>query len=302
MALLLPWPKSKSLRYQMIDDVTSPIILIGAARSGTKFLRDLLKTSERVKAVPYDVNYIWRYGQSDFPHDRLDPSSATPAIKKFIHKTLPKLAGQGTGDVLLEKTVSNSLRVPFIEAVYPNARYVHLLRDGRDVTESAMRLWTAPPNWNALFLKLRTLPLSNIGYVFWFAKNFLSGLSSNRQGGKVWGPRFEGVEEMAETAPLAAVCAQQWKNSVEYATEDLRRVPPERVFEIRYEDLISDEKALRELAGFLQLSDTDKVVQAWRKNLRPTAPEQWKKLPDEDQAALMEIITPTLRERGYPVS
>ena len=285
----------------MTNETASPIILIGAARSGTKFLRDLLKTSEHIKAVPYDVNYIWRYGQSDFPHDRLEPATATPAIKKFIHKTLPKLAGQEKHDVLLEKTVSNSLRVPFIEAIYPNARYVHLLRDGRDVTESAMRLWTAPPNWNALFVKLRTLPLSNIGYVFWFAKNFISGLGSNRQGGKIWGPRFPGVEDMAETASLAEVCAEQWKTSVEYASQDLQHIEADRVFEIRYEDLIGNEQALRDLAGFLQLTDVETLIGAWEANLRPTAPNQWKKLSSENQAAMMKILTPTLREKGYPV-
>ena len=39
-----------------------PIVLIGAARSGTKILRDALATALGVPQVPYDVGYVWRYG------------------------------------------------------------------------------------------------------------------------------------------------------------------------------------------------------------------------------------------------
>ena len=52
----------------------APIILIGAARSGTKFLRDVLASAVGVKSVPYDVNYIWRHGSPNYGHDVLDLS------------------------------------------------------------------------------------------------------------------------------------------------------------------------------------------------------------------------------------
>jgi hypothetical protein len=39
---------------------------------------------------------------------------------------------------MLEKTPANAVRIPFIDALYPDARFVHVLRDGRHTTASLM--------------------------------------------------------------------------------------------------------------------------------------------------------------------
>ena len=111
---------SKSLR---------PIIVIGAARSGTKFLRDLIGSSESCRVVPYDVNYIWRYKNEKRPHDALAAKDCTDAIAKHIRMRLLAVALQGDGrrdkpSFIVEKTVSNCLRIPFVEQVFPDAVYV----------------------------------------------------------------------------------------------------------------------------------------------------------------------------------
>ena len=77
----------------------SPVFIIGAARSGTKFLRDVLAASPEVACVPYDVNYIWRYKNENYPHDALAVESITKKIKfsirhniysvSYTHLTLP---------------------------------------------------------------------------------------------------------------------------------------------------------------------------------------------------------------------
>ena len=50
------------------------VIIIGAARSGTKYLRDVLATAPNAARVPYDINYIWRYGSESHPDDALPAS------------------------------------------------------------------------------------------------------------------------------------------------------------------------------------------------------------------------------------
>lgn len=281
--------------------MAEPIIIIGAARSGTKFLRDVLGAANGVAAVPYDVNYVWRYGAEDVPHDVLDPSTLTEQRKAFIRKTLPSLAKARKGDILIEKTVSNTLRLPFVHEVYPNARYVHLIRDGRDVAESAMRQWEAPPDWSALFTKLRGMPLANLGYVMWFVRNFIAGRASGRKGGNVWGPRFPGIEDIAEQEGLASVCAQQWTESVMHARRDLAAMPDAkgRVFEIRYDDLVRDETALRGLCKELDLPDAEKVLAEWWSRVRPTPQGQWTRLSKADQETFDDIMGPALVLLGY---
>lgn len=120
-----------------------PIVLIGAARSGTKFLRSLLAAGAETVAVPYDINYVWRYGNERHPDDALGSELATREIQRYIRATLPRLAVRTRGQsasLLVEKTVGNSLRVDFVRKVLPEARFIHIVRDGRDVVESARRM------------------------------------------------------------------------------------------------------------------------------------------------------------------
>lgn len=247
--------------------------------------------------MPYDVNYVWRFGAEDVSHDRLDPSELTERRAAFIRQTLPRQAKAAPGDVILEKSVSNTLRVPFVDAVFPNAAYVHLVRDGRDVVESAMRQWQAKPDLRALWTKLRGMPLSNAGYAMWFGGNLLKGLVSGRGGGKVWGPRFDGIERIAEEDGLAAVCAYQWVCSVQQATADLAELG-DRVHEIRYERLVDAPDTVVGLAQALDLPDPDAVRDTAHARLRPQR-SGWANLPRAQQDTIMAIIGPTLAELGY---
>ena len=71
------------------------------------------------------------------------------------------------------------------------------------------------------------------------------------------------------------------------------------MFEIRYEDLIQNEEALRTLVHGLGISNIEAVVDAWRARLRPSAPKMWKKMSVEDQKMMIEILAPTLKKLGY---
>jgi Sulfotransferase family len=279
----------------------APIVLIGAARSGTKFLRDVLAVADGVRAVPYDVNYVWRYGAEDAPDDALDPAGLTERRADYIRKTLRDLAGAGPGEVLLEKTVSNTLRIPFVDQVMPDARYIHLVRDGRDVAESAMRQWRAPPDWPALLAKLRGLPRANLGYAAWFGRNLVRGMVSGRGGGSVWGPRFPGIADCAASEPLAAVCARQWVESVTHARRDLAALPDaaRRVIEIRYDRLVRDETVLRDLVARLGLGDAARIVAAFREKVQPPPPRRWHALPEADLEAFGRIMGPALAINGF---
>tara|TARA_R110000787_G_scaffold215217_2_gene324412 strand:- start:5080 stop:5937 length:858 start_codon:yes stop_codon:yes gene_type:complete len=280
---------------------SSPIILIGAARSGTKFLRDILASGSGTAAVPYDVNYVWRYGAEKAPNDVLDPAGITNSRIHFIRKSLHSLAKANSDDILIEKTVANTLRVPFVDAVFPSARYVHLIRDGREVTESSMRQWQAPPNWSALLHKVREIPVENLGYVAWFGWNFAKGLLSGRKGGKVWGPRFPQIDFIAEKGPLSRVCAQQWLESYTRASVNLQEIPnaSARVFTIRYEDLVQDEMALSKLLEQLEMPDKEKILATYRKKLRPSEPKIWRKLSLNDIEVINSTLSKTLCELGY---
>ncbi|NCO98598.1 MAG: sulfotransferase [Sphingomonadales bacterium] len=286
--------------------MTQLIIIIGAARSGTKYLRDILATAPNAEKVPYDINYIWRYGTEEHPNDAMPASLVTSKKAEFIKSNIHRLAGAKPTDnkVIFEKSVSSGLRIPFIDAVLPDAKYIHLIRDGRAVTESAMRLWQEPPNWSNLVEKFRGIPLQNIGYAFWFFTNLVGGVTSGRGGGKIWGPRYPGIDkDIAARRGLVEICAEQWRATVAHALEGLESIPQDRKITIRFEELVSGTDKLLEICKFCDLDQPDTVLDAHRTRVDITADDKWKNtLPSDQMAKMSTVIDSMLQQLGYSES
>lgn len=229
-----------------------PIILIGAARSGTKLLRDLIATHPAVSSVPYDINYIWRLGNEELPHDELPVTCLTPGLQTRLRRKVAHAAG-GKTPYFVEKTVGNCLRVPFVYAVFPEARIVHLVRDGFDVVESVYRQWLAPPDWSYVIRKALSYPLLD---AFGYARGYAVGLlwkvlrpQARRQ--QVWGPHYDGIDQDVVRRTLMEVCAIQWARCITLATVALVRLPPDQALTVRYEHFVRDPLAhLEQIAAF----------------------------------------------------
>lgn len=240
----------------MVDasSLGQPLVVLGAARSGTKLLRDMLAFHPSVRAVPFDVNFVWKYGNYHVSHDVLTRAHARPEVQKFVRGALaPYRSG---AEVLVEKTVSNTLRVPFVHRVLPEAKFIHLVRDGRDVTESAMRQWQAPLNWRTGVSKLRALPAKAWpaylpGYLRAYVLRKLLGQGRVES----WGPHFADLSEWLESSSLLEVCAVQWSRCVEAALDALEGMSSDRWIQIRYEDLVSTPG--KEVARALALVDLE---------------------------------------------
>ncbi|HEV7164546.1 MAG TPA: sulfotransferase [Gammaproteobacteria bacterium] len=276
------------------------VFVIGAARSGTKFLRDVIGASPYAAVVPYDVNYVWRGGNEGFPDDAL-PAAASAQVRQRIAAELCRQAKYGAGkSLLIEKTVSNCLRIPFLEQVFPEAKYIHLLRDGRDVVESAYRMWREKPDWTYLLRKARTFPLADYRYAAWYLANVASRVFRRRSGVRIWGPRYPGIDADLAARPLIEVCARQWAVCVESARRDLVALPPERVLTVGYEMLVRDLDVVGRIASFAGIHDAAPVLATYRNTVRRDIRSGWELLPESERRAVLEIISPQLSALGYP--
>jgi hypothetical protein len=279
------------------------VFLIGAARSGTKFLRDILAESTHFRTVPFDVNYVWRYGQESRPDDMIPREAANDKGRRFIGRTLDAMARHPGGSkgkgAILEKTVSNVLRVPYIHALFPGAHFIHLIRDGRDVAESIARMWVEPLDYKYLFRKLRYFPLRNLSYAVWFLKNQLAARTRNDNRISIWGPRYPGIEQDAIKLSILEVAAHQWVWSIKSATNGLAEVPAFQQVSIRYEDLISNVESLEPIFDMLKLEDRSQVLDAYQKQVRRGLGGRWRNFSNTEQSRLYDIETEILTKLGY---
>lgn len=244
----------------------TPVVIIGAARSGTNMLRDALTNLDGFATWACDeINPIWRHGNRDWPNDEIPPGKATGPVKRFIRKAFVRLWKEhGKPGYVVEKTTANSLRVPFVAEVLPEARFIHIVRDGVDVVASAQKRWRGDfelPSVRYYWAKIKYAPLSDLPAYGWsFLRNRISLAVTKDKRMEVWGPRFDGMERMAD-APLDEVCARQWTACVESTGDALSALPSERVLVIHYETVTADPVgALSDIVRFLDAPHDEAAI------------------------------------------
>ena len=281
-----------------------PIIIIAAGRSGTKMLRDVLCTHSRLTTWPCDeINPIWRHGHARYPTDELRAEHATDRVIRYIRSRFDALLrSRGGGGRVVEKTCANSLRVEYVHRVFPEAHYLHLVRDGRDVAASARRRWTGDTGADYMLRKARWVPPSDLP---WYAGVFvwnrvIRALSKEKQLG-TWGPRFEGIDSLVRELSLIEVCGIQWARCVESARCGFAGVPSGQVLSVRYEELVREpSKVFAEVFRFCDLDlesgcrrRIDEMVTGRNVGKHQT------ELSKEELARLIPHIRETLLSEGY---
>jgi len=136
----------------MID---SPVFLVGAERSGTTLLRLMLSHHPRIS---FD-------NESEYLVDSIGPGGALPSREAFVARLLqtrnfllkrreikPDFDFVGLANDITEQAAKGKDAAVYgatvhrhfdrLLAIWPNARFIHLVRDGRDVAQS-----TIPMGW-----------------------------------------------------------------------------------------------------------------------------------------------------------
>jgi hypothetical protein len=253
-----------------------------------------------------DVEYIgeprpiWMYANAYRPNDILTATDVTPRIASHIHYKFAELLAASGKSRLVEKTPSNSLRIPFIHALYPDCRIVNIIRDGRGVVGSMLRIEERKPNKGSITSRLRETPVWEWpGYVPMFLRTVWRTNVLGRPA-KYWGPRPPEWKSWI-TLPRHQSAALQWKAIVEISRRDGRALPPDNYLEIRYEDAVRDAGSVVErILAFANLAPNDDLVTWAQAHIQPHRPDVWRSsLSIEQQAEVLAIQKPLLEELGY---
>lgn len=255
-----------------------PVIIISAARSGSKLLRSIIAASERFSVCGYDANYVWKYGSYSVEHDELSPADVSQAQAHRIRAFFERLRRGQEGKPLLEKTVSNSLRVHFVRKVYPDAKFIHLHRGGLQAVASTLACWQEDATSSRVQTssdrrrKLKEFPFSMAWrYLLEYSRRYAKKRLLMQEHVESWGPRYLGIDEDLSARPLVEVCAIQWSRCVEKASESFTN-SLDRIEHINvgYEDLISDpEREIQRIGDFLAVKDMRKSISHAQKVIDP---------------------------------
>lgn len=280
-----------------------PVVIIGAPRSGTNMLRDVLTALPGVGTWPCDeINYIWRHGNVRHPSDEFRVDMATAEVRRYIRGHFDRLASRRGLATVVEKTCANSLRVPFVQAVLPEARYLFIHRDGLDAVGSAMHRWTAGLDLSYVASKARFVPLSDLPYYgsryLW---NRVYRLLSRQGRLAFWGPKLDGMDALLARHTLEEVCALQWQRCVDAAARAFADMPEDRYLTVAYEDFVRDPAAgLERMADFLGLHrDAAAIGRAVQGISGRSIGKGRNALSGESRARLQRLVGDTLSRYGY---
>lgn len=281
----------------------SPVVIIGAPRSGTNMLRDVLCSLPGLATWPCDeINYIWRHRNARHPSDEFTPDMATPRVKRYIRGRFDWVERRYGARTVVEKTCANSLRVPFVDEVVPEARYLFLRRNGIDCVSSALERWRASLEPMYLLRKARFIPLSDLPYyASRYLLNRLHRLVSAEGRLSAWGPRFDRMSELLKRLSLPEVCAVQWAHCVESAAEAFSEMPGDRWLEVAYEQFVREpEEELDRVVDFLGLdADRGQRVRAVSDVTAGSVGKGRAKLDDEVIEAVIPHMRETMVRYGY---
>jgi hypothetical protein len=285
----------------------TPLIVVGAGRSGTNALRNALCALPGFSTWPCDeINPIWRHGNVFFPNDEIPESAARPSVKRFIRKAFHQIwSERGRPRYVVEKTCANSLRIPFVNAVLPEAKFVYIVRNGLEVVASANKRWRGELEFAGLpyFLaKVRYTPLFDLPLYGWsFLKNRAAMVMGRREHLSVWGPRAAGLENHMHDS-LDALCARQWAACVNQSDTAFASLDPRRVFKLCYEDLISDPKqTLKDILAFLDVQADTETIALAAGSIRQKPAKKDSQLNEKLGKQVLGLMDEPLRRHEYGV-
>lgn len=284
----------------------APLLIIGAGRSGTNALRNCLTALDGFATWPCDeINPIWRHGNLDWPNDEIPPDRAIPEVRAFIRSAFKKIWRQrGRPEVIVEKTCANTLRVPFVNRVLPEARYIHLVRNGLDVVASAQLRWKGElevPGFPYFLAKARYTPLIDLPrYAASAVKSRLRVKLGRQKHLGSWGPRFEGLDDLLD-APLEEIVARQWVRCATLSASAFAEMPVEKVITVRYERFVSHPaEQLGEILDWFGSSRPDAERRSATSLITGRSVGKGTRRAETLSPDIRAIIDPALRKLHYP--
>ncbi len=252
--------------------IERPVFIVSSPRAGSTLLFETMAQSPGVftpggesHAIIEGIDAL-HPAQHGWESNRLTEADATPMIASVLEtRFLAELrARDGSRRFpprvrMLEKTPKNSLRIPFLRAIYPDAHFLYLYRDPRATIGSMLDAWSSGkfvtypqlPGWNGPPWSLVLVP-------GWRERN---------------------------GRPLEEIVAHQWSEATRIMLDDLEALPPDSWCVASYDALVAEpQKEIERLCAFVGI-EWDRQLTAplplSRHTLTEPRPDKWKRHGEE---------------------
>jgi hypothetical protein len=272
----------------MPNQIVRPIFIVGAPCSGTNiFYRtfakhpDLAWISNITKKIPSsfwltrivmlfrkdhrptEANNIWQkfVGTDD---ESLGPKDVTATVRNYLHSVLQNNLRIFKKPRFVNKCPGNSVRMEFLKEVFPDAIFIHILRDGRAVAYSILR-------------------------------------SRQRHSGQYWSVKPPGWQDLLNL-PMVDACALQWKMTVESILKSADKLPQDQFMEVRYEEFVArPAETLRQVGNQCGLVWQDDFLQAITGGMDNRNYKWQTQMQDSDKKTLNGLLGNFLEQLGYRI-
>lgn len=279
----LPASANRSSSVLRASPFDRPVFIVSAPRSGSSLLFETLAKSPDLYTIGGESHAIienlteLRPAARGWQSNRLDAKDATAELIAKLQSDFWSELRDRTGNApavgqrlrFLEKTPKNALRIPFIKAAFPDARFIYLVREPHEAISSILEAWRS-----GRFVTYPNLPGWNGPWSLLLIPEWRQLL--NR--------------------PLGEVAAAQWDTTNRVILGDLSEVPSDQWCTVGYNDLVKDpQQTMERLCEFAGLEWVDDLrhqpLPAARHSLTPPAPHKWRR-----NATEIEPVLPGLQE------
>lgn len=279
--------------------VEKPIFIVGAAHSGTTIVCKAISKHPSI-ATWSENNKTWVWGNAFGKNHVLNKEDLTPKIEQHIRMKFDNYLRKSNKERICDKTPHNCLRIPFILSIFPDAKIIHVIRDGRAVIASTKSQINRKDYSLSKQLKSKLQGSSVLDwYVFlpriFFVMKKVIGLPT-----KYWGPKPENWQSWSNDEPYIRL-AKQWNETVTSAIKKGRQSKEKNYIEIHYEDFISDSTAtMKKIAKFAAIADPQPMIDFCNNEIDPSRnSKRLSSFSKDDLKKIMEVVEPTLIDLGY---
>jgi hypothetical protein len=265
-----------------------PVFLIGCPRSGTSALLQALLRSPDLATVQLEGHILWDefHPKKRRDSDALDAGDVSERERRYVNLAVRLFARGGR---FVDKTPENTLRIGYLDALFPDATFVFLRRRAADNVNSLIEGWRARPRF--VTHRLPT-PLEGI-----------APLDGSR-----WSFALLPGWRSLSQASLEEICARQYVVCNESVLDAQAAMDPSRWRDLKYEDLVAgpvDE--LRQLFGSLDIPWSSAVERyAGELDRRPSATavtpprrDKWREQNPDAIERILPLVRETEARLGY---